>query len=298
MALLSLPWLKEPFPQVGDILLARKAGGWVLTKVVPPAEGHEDRWHLSGDRFEGPEPPARRGCVVHTYASTGLVLPMRANPEALSEVQQVRPVTVVSEAEVAERARASKERSAAADEALPLKSSPAEWSDPDSPISQRVPKTVRGRRRCDQLGKLAKQSPSVTRLHILAMEAVKTSYDIATHGLSSGTNLADCTGRGSHGPSSGPSKAAMRTLEHEREVAALFGALGPAAAHLVQDVVLQNRGIPSFCQAHLTPQGVQPDRKLVLGRLLAAFDHVVTIRETIDDQRNGRAARQELRRRD
>ena len=160
-----------------------------------------------------------------------------------------------------------RDKEAAAAVAPPRLSAPREWEDPDSPPNQRVPRRIKGRRRCDQIGHLARNSTTFTRAQIAALEAVKVSYDIAKIGLSSGCKLEDRAGRGSAMPLSGPSATARRTLSHQQEIARLFNVLGPTGAAMLEFVILRNGGIPAYCAARPNADGQPMSRAKAMGWL-------------------------------
>jgi len=290
---LRVDWPINTMPQPGDVLLARLAGsgGWVLRharRLTDLAGAPIARLQLRGLRFDGAEPALAIGCTVWPWGATGAAEAPRSAPLPGS-VADIRPVSIVTEAQKLARAKAMQDRNAVEGASPPRRSAPAEWSDPDSPVSQKVARMIKGRRRCDAIGRLAKQSSSVTREHIAAMEQIKLSFDCATIGMSRGTAIEDRTTGTQGQPTSGPSATALRTLEHQQEIARLFKVLGCAGTRLLRSVVLENRGIAAWCEdaMNVNAEGRAPDRKLVLGALLQVFDRCVEF----SDEGSGRHQR-------
>lgn len=282
---LRVGWVPECPPKHGDVLMARNGrGGWVLTSARPRENG--EGWLLAGKRFDGPA-PAVVGSVIWPYSATGCpTTPPPPVASLPSEVGNVRALRLLSDDDINARSKLVVVQRVAAAEALPAKSSPAEWAGPDSPISQRVAKTVRGRKRCDGIGRLARTPGSaITSLHIQSCNIVKTSFDIAKIGMSSGSRLETNTGSGSGRPSTGPNAAALKTLEHQREITRLFECLGPAASVMLQFCVLENKPFTQWCATQADRAGNPANRQVQMGRLLGVLDRVA---EFTDEAVTGR----------
>jgi len=282
---LKLAWTAEHPPKPGDVLMSRNGqGGWHLTSARP--RGDSEGWLLAGKRFDGPAPVVL-GATIWPYSATGgpaaPSLPVSALP---CEIGNVRPLRLLSDDEINARSKLAVTQRVADAEALPRKSSPAEWADPDSPTNQRVPKTVRGRKRCDEIGRLARTPGSaITALHIQSCNVVKTSFDIAKIGMSSGSRLETNTGSGSGRPSTGPGAAALKTLQYQQEIAKLFDHLGPAASVMLQFCVLENKPFTQWCAMQTDVNGNPANRQVEMGRLLGLLDRLT---EFTDEAVTGR----------
>jgi len=151
---LKIGWVPDVLPRCGDHLTCRNGrGGWVVLSVRRLADD-DGLALLQGRRFDGPGPTLALGCAIWPWAATGAAA---TTPMPRIEASgDVRAVSITTLAEINARAKELRDREAAAAAAPPLESAPRDWSDPDDSVRTRTPRTIRGRRRCDAISRLAK----------------------------------------------------------------------------------------------------------------------------------------------
>ena len=282
-------------PKPGEVLVAKNGRDAFLIHAVralhhAPAS-RKPRLALTTSAITIDQRP--KGAALHAWLNTeppSPPLPLATAPPAAKPKPR--------QPSVDDRAAAMRARRLASDAAPPAKADEARWDDPEDKVNTRSPKQVRGYRRADGIATLAKKCPDVTRDHVEAARMFRVDWDIAQLGLSGSNAYAERMGVVAAGPTLGPSAAATRRSAKEREVRKVLSVIGLGAAPLLLWVVVQGRDVNAWCADQaMRHAGRKPDRKKVLGGLLATLTRLAEIYGVDERRERLREARRFLDRR-
>lgn len=272
---LRVCWPASVLPRRGDVLLSKGGRvGYVVEAVTvlhTTLHAVRPRLRLTCTRHKGDALATILGTVgtVHPWsATTPTPAPVRVQAEPKA-VPAIAPLPSLDQ-----KAQWAKALRLASEQAAPLKADKSEWADPVDNLRQKTPPTVRGYKRGDALGRMArKPGTEITREHVAAAHTFKVAHDIATLGLTGGDPLTEKTS-GSAGPRQGHTVAATKRAAKEREVAKVAALLGPSALPLLAHVVLHNRDVAAWCRDQEAKSGRKPNPTIVMGRLAGVLDRL------------------------